>query len=471
MPNNPAMSWIPSRREWQKVYRGVRYRISVRQLSCEPTKKGSQAAADDWWQAKLREIHQQQLHRRDYEDFIATNQKMAHWHQEHGEREAASERLAEAERLTGILNSKGDPPPPTFFSDPLRTGNELTPHLWRDRFRQMAERSPQEPNRTIAHQVTQWLQVKLAEARDGQIKPKRYDRYRAQINHFQSWVGGAGCIDAVDAAALQAYRLALLDLVSQREEWESGSQKEQKKGISRWEGKQRLQTAVQWVRWLWRLGLIELPRILDDPRFGISVRDKTPRHIPVEHAKLLLGTHDQASEQTRLYVLLAANCGMRQADIASIEPDMVDWNEGRIRRQRIKTVRYKGAPMVDYKLWNCTFDLLKKYGHRDGNRVLLNRNGSFLWREELRNEKLVETDNIQNAYRHRYLEHFDLFYPFGLFRATSANVLESHPQFKYFASYFLSHSPQGVKDKHYTVPDQAEFDAAVVWIGLQYGLA
>lgn len=50
------MTWIRSQKRWTKMYRGVRYYVSPRQLGTPETRAGSMAAANEWWRRKQEEI-------------------------------------------------------------------------------------------------------------------------------------------------------------------------------------------------------------------------------------------------------------------------------------------------------------------------------------------------------------------------------------------------------------------------------
>jgi hypothetical protein len=50
------------------------------------------------------------------------------------------------------------------------------------------------------------------------------------------------------------------------------------------------------------------------------------------------------------------------------------------------------------------------------------------------------------------------------FRNVGANLLEEHETYARYADYFLGHSPKSLKERHYAVPSQAIFDAALDWL-------
>ena len=139
-----------------------------------------------------------------------------------------------------------------------------------------------------------------------------------------------------------------------------------------------LGTAKSFVRHLWEREVIDsLPRNLNKLQIATdapTIKTFTPKEITT-----LL---DEATERTRLYALLMLNTGMTGKDISDLDPKEVDWQQGRIIRKRSKTKREKSVPVVNYKLWPETFRLLKKYGNRKGEHVLLNSQGLPLRRWE-----------------------------------------------------------------------------------------
>ena len=48
--------------------------------------------------------------------------------------------------------------------------------------------------------------------------------------------------------------------------------------------------------------------------------------------------------------------------------------------------------------------------------------------------------------------------------------LENHPEYARFAQSFLQQSARSVDEKWYRKPSQVQFDAALRWLGNQYGL-
>ncbi len=78
------------------------------------------------------------------------------------------------------------------------------------------------------------------------------------------------------------------------------------------------------------------------------------------------------------------------------------------------------------------------------------------------------SDNTKSVYRH--LQGFvSIAKPIKLLRKTSASLFDTHPTYGRYVGYFLAHSPKTVRDKSYVMPSQDQFDAAVTWLGTQYG--
>jgi len=130
------------------------------------------------------------------------------------------------------------------------------------------------------------------------------------------------------------------------------------------------------VRYCHEEGWIEtLPKNLGSRRLTFKVAAKTVETIAPEDLKKILGTDD---DRVKLWVLLALNCGMSQADIAELRHDEVDWQEGRIRRKRTKTKDVESVPEVDYRLWPETFRLLQALRSTHPDLVFANRDGKPL---------------------------------------------------------------------------------------------
>ena len=92
--------------------------------------------------------------------------------------------------------------------------------------------------------------------------------------------------------------------------------------------------------------LIEVPLNLNSRSLSVSAPLQEVVTFTNEQVQQYL---DAASERMRLFLLLMLNCGMYSVDIGSLRQDEVDWQNGRIVRQRTKTKGMsKNVPKVDY---------------------------------------------------------------------------------------------------------------------------
>jgi integrase len=219
------------------------------------------------------------------------------------------------------------------------------------------------------------------------------------------------------------------------------------------------------VNWLYDAEAIAaVPRIMR--RLLIS---KPPARIEVftmDEVKNLLAA---ASQRTRLYILLALNTGATQVDISDLKVEEVDWTEGRIVRRRSKTKDEEHVPVVNYRLWPETIELLKLERATEGDRALVNANGSPLLCQEIKADgKLRKCDNVKNSFD-RLKTKTGINKSFKLLRKTSATLL-CDSEFMGLEGLFLGHAPGSVAAKHYARTPQQRFDQAVMWLGQQYGL-
>jgi integrase len=192
--------------------------------------------------------------------------------------------------------------------------------------------------------------------------------------------------------------------------------------------------------------------------------------MPLADARKLVRENPDASDRTRLYVLLMFNCAFTQKDVSDLAPHEVDWQEGQIIRKRSKTRKTQSTPEVKYRLWPETLELLRTHRSPDPTRVLVNIKGKPLRDEWIKpNGKLALRDDIRNAFqRYRKSVGIQTNWPPSIIRKTAANQLEQHPDYKYYVGYFLGHSPQSVKDRYYTTPSTTQFDAALDWLRGQF---
>jgi integrase len=423
------MTWQASTKRWFKKYRGTIYAVSCRQLKCPPTKEASASAANDWWEAKQKEIDTAPP----TEQELAANafrvwSMVQDWQQ-----------LDEAsrEKLVDSLVGAGQYQKIKAQADAMVAAT--------------VNHAP--PDRTVMAQVEAWQNLLRSVCQSGQMSEGRFDAYCRNIGNFVEWIKPETAIDAIDEARLEGFFNHLSLQVAAHK-------------YSPNYAHTLLMTAKQFISRLAEMRLIPLPGNIRSRRFRFN--HSAPAKIEtftVEEVRAMLAACGGFSERTNLYLLLMLNCGMYQNDIAELHRDEVNWSKGTLTRARSKTRERKG-PVVTYKLWPETFALLKKHRAQGGERALTTDEGNPLVRYWLEDGEMRRYDVIQSAWT-RLAEKMGLRkMRLGMkhLRKTAASILGQHPQYKFYCNHFLADSPRSVADRHYVTPSDEEFFAALAWL-------
>jgi integrase len=220
---------------------------------------------------------------------------------------------------------------------------------------------------------------------------------------------------------------------------------------------------------------IPLPKNLRSRSQLIPGERTEPDPFTIDEIKLLLSN---ASPRTKLFLLLMLNCGMYQSDIADLTADQIDWTTGRIIRPRSKTSHQaqttgRGSPYrFNWLLWRDTWELYQNLAKREGI-CFLTEKGSKL----IIHKPTARTDIIRSAYtrliktlKRRQLLGTSWNKTLKQLRKTPANLLEKSEQHGAAYQLYLNHS---VAKQHYLASGQVvpSFDAAVLWVGTQFGVS
>jgi integrase len=415
------MTWIPSGRRWRKVYKGKAYVVSCRQLGTPETKEASWRAANAWW-----ERQEALLDLPSDDDRVARAMRIRNLLEDFSKLDDEARREA-----VEVLFGAG-----SYASLQAKAGTML------------AAMEASSPDRTLAAHVEGWKNLLRDACQAGQLSAGRYDAYCRNIGNFVTWIGPETAINAIDEARLEAYFSHLSGKVGARD-------------YSPHYAHTLLMTAQQFIERLAARKLIPLPGNIRDRRFRFnhSVAAKIETFTAEEVRALL----DAAPERMRLYLMLMVNCGMYQHDVAELRQHEVNWRQGTITRARSKARERKG-PVVTYQLWPETLALLKKY-RGEGELVLTTDKGKPLVSYSLEDGKFARYDVIQSAWN-RLGEKMGGKIRLSMkhLRKTSASLLGEHPQYKFYATYFLADSPRHMTDKHYVKPSDAEFFQALDWL-------
>ncbi len=334
-----------------------------------------------------------------------------------------------------------------FEPDPLLVEREI----WRDRLDVMS-RDSQAGDRTIRAQVTTFLGVQRAKANSGQMSLGRLRGLEIHLTGFADWLGGEYPVVEISGQTLIDYHAYLLGQVSAKV-WSSIT------------ANSRLESVKCFIRWLWRTEAIAtLPRILDGRAKDLEI-SKSGKGIVVFTKAEIASLLAHASARTRVYVLLTLNTSMTQKDIADLDFDEIDWQEGRVNRRRSKTKTHATVPVVSYRLWPETLDLLVQERNSAGiGRVLLNEDGRPLWEERSDSRgKYSKNDNVRNAFD-RLRHKLKISKPFKSLKKTSATELAANKEFRSVRGLFLGHAPSGIADRHYAQAPTELLDEALLWL-------
>jgi integrase len=481
MPRNPDMTWVPSNRLWRKVYRGKVYAISCRQLRqqgyavSEDTKTGSYLAANLWWSRKEDEIEAAQrppapfytgpeqwawpyvpFAMNDWEEFI-TGLGLP--------KEAEEQHLHEYAQAIVKL----------FFQQHILEGRPLPEHMAQllpparaqqllDGVKALRGEPAATPDKTLKAHAEAWLQRQQALVNAGQMTAARAANNRTCLAHFSTFLGLDSDVAGIDADKWDQFYLWLLSPDRRSERGLAWSVAYRKDVFS---------VARAFVRWLWSKKVIELPRNIDQ-KFKAGPAAKTVKTWTREDFKTAVR---EAPNKLKLALLLMANCGMTQKDVADLRKDEVDWKEGRITRKRSKTKGHGNVPTVSYKLWPATYGLLAKHQDQgNGDLVLLTEKGEPYVRSKLREDgRLSGADGFASHFVHlraRLKKNGIQLGPLKELRKLGATYLGGHPTYDRFQHYFLGHSPRSQADRHYDAKSaefKALFDEAVLWLGKELG--
>ena len=432
MARKLTMTWIASGRRWIKKYKGKMYAVSCRQLGCADSKEASAAAANEWWEAKQKEIDAVPLTEEEkrINAFKVWSMVQDWQHLDEGNREKLVDSLVGAGQYQKLKSQAQAVVESAVTAPPA--------------------------DRTVKAQVEAWRTLLHGICLSGQMSEGRFDAYCRNIRSFTAWIGEDTAIDSIDEAKLEGFFNYLSVQV--------GANK-----YSPAYAHTLMMTAKQFVSRLAELKLIAMPGNIRSRRFRFN--HSAPAEIEtftLEEVQAMLKKCDGFSERMKLYLLLMLNCGMYQNDIAELRDDEVDWKKGLITRARSKTRERKG-PVVTYKLWPETFALLKKHRAQEGELALTTDEGKPLVRYWLEEGEMRRYDVIQSAWSRLAAKMGVKKIRLGMkhLRKTSASLLGQHPQYKFYALHFLADSPKNVADRHYVKPSEEEFAEALAWLRKQ----
>ncbi len=437
MPRMIHMTWIASQHRWTKMYKGTRYYISPKELGTLPTQADSLPAANAWWEAKRAEIDG--ASKKPVPGSPAAQKALLEaWAGQPMETTADAAIL-----MSDLLANITTPIPPEVTAAFLGPAEA-------ERLKQgvatLLDAPPALTERSVGTLANTWLGAEANRVRAGKLGLSRQNMNRILLMHFVEWLHRATPVEEINEAKWLAWYNFLGQQV-QSGIWAVGH-------VDRMFG-----VSKRFVKFLWEMRLLDLPRNLENRNFSFAVPPQTITTWEVAEIQKLLSI---MTGQSRLHVYLMLNCGFTGIDVSDLRQDEVDWNDGIITRKRSKTRDVADVPVVRYKLWDRTFALLQEYRSQDTETVLLTTTGKK-WIEEHDDGEYHRSDKVASNFKY-WMKRAKIKKPPKALRATAATMLGEHPQFKYYAPYFLGHSPRTVAEKSYIKPSESEFFKALAWL-------
>jgi hypothetical protein len=442
-----TMTWEPSKLRWRKMYRKKVYTISCDALDCPGTKEGSYRQANSWWESQFSKLKTPPTR---FDHVIEELERKKAWlvhHKEPTEKfDRAIEMLREMANDPNIhpsyanlfvngapdINRKRSDPSNSHFTSvvPMETT------IWNDRLSRF-EKPPTE--RTVGYWIEKFLAMRETEVKSGDLSVSSYESIKLCLDHFSKWLNPELPIDNLDASRWIEWYMQLQSL-----------------SISIGYKRKRFIFARTFISWLIEQGLIPGFASLFARRYKFGKSDKEVEPLSVEKVRAMV---ESTNGILRLHLLLMLNTGMTQKDISDLKPS--EYKEGRITRRRSKTAN-RNTRIVSWKLWDVTRDLLDQF-KQEGSHLLLTQSGKAWVRDELIDGKRKKTDSIKSIYR---LTKINI--PLKRLRQTSGDMIKKKFS-KDVADHFLAHGRE-VVDQSYFSEDQKRLDAAVAWLGKEYGL-
>jgi hypothetical protein len=398
MPRADAMTYVPARKRWTKMFKGQRFWISCQALGAPETKDGSRQAANAWWQTKENEL-------RGLLPCGSPERRRAILQAYKGRPIAPQEILpVTAEYINSV--SHADNPQQSYLMYELlgKEQYERAVEACEGREKQDAllasaiagEASIED---SAQSHVDAWLAIERLRVSNGHLSAGSYDNYQRDIKGFIQFIGQYASAKTINEDTVKGFFAHLQDQSNKVAKWTTGK---------------------AFIRHLAEQRTIEQPGNLDSRKFRFGQSE--PKQQTWSMAQWQEAY--QASEGlNRLCLLLAANCGFYGADISEAY-NHFNASNGTITMARVKTE----ARTVTWVLWQETADLMVKHGQEL----------SGLWGKTL-DDNGKQKKRVASCIR-------------GLkqLRHTSNSFVKNNPELGQYADYFLGQSAKSINERHYS---------------------
>ncbi|WP_166820496.1 site-specific integrase [Thalassoroseus pseudoceratinae] len=316
--------------------------------------------------------------------------------------------------------------------------------------------------------IDQWLVFRLSDVRSKEITAGTLDNNRNQLQKFADFCPN---ILHADGMKFLEFRAKLQDQIAE--------------GASEFTARDTLTTTKNFLEWCGDTAKVIEP-ISNLRKRGTGIRVPKKRIIKIWSDEAVEDLFRVVDGPKRLFYLLMLNSGCYEGDVGTWRHTATD-DKGKtfntfdpeartIRFKRRKERDEEGVPTVTYRLWDETFELLEKYRSNHPEYLLTSEDNTVLYIEELHNDKTKKNKrkrkNLIGRQFGRYrtkLKKKDFWGTLEDLRKTAITKLDGHDEFARYAQYFAGHSPRTITDQFYRVPSQDRFNAAVAWLGEQFG--
>lgn len=301
-----------------------------------------------------------------------------------------------------------------------------------------------EHDKTVAYWRDRWLVKRKTE-----LETMSYNLLTYHLKLFVPLVGEATDVRTINEATIEEFQLHLADKI--------GDRKQDSSKISATYAWNVCTTVKGFLRYLYSMRLIELPRNLDSLTFDKPHREPVP--IPLNDARKIVKT---ATGQLRTWILTMFNIAGYQSDLNELAPSEIDWKKGRVIRKRTKEKHEKNVPTVDHLLWRETFAGLKEFGNRSGERVFLHDGKPLV---------VGRSDRVAPAWD-AHLAAIGMAKKYNLrqIRKTVATILGNKSEFKPYVDFYGGWSRGSMVDSAYFKLARKNMDAMTIYLGEQLGV-
>lgn len=453
MPRKPLMSWDANKRQWQKMYKGRRYRVSCSSLPIPESlhsKEGSYLAANEWWEKTISEIEPAPLAR--------INTALAGYSFD-DLRRIASQGATVADLLATLPSRTETPAIGAEDVDALADDYERTAFYGVDTDPAEDAASRREMTATrVATALAPRRKVRKGMSVESQIvgflaickgEPATLRELNADLRWLAGLADDAGPIMPLtaDVETITEETVRRMNGAVERSDLAEGSNTRKK----RWGFFRRFVTHLAEER------MISCPANLHAKKFRF--KGATAKKVARYSLDTIRDTLAAMPELPRLWALLGLNASMTNVDIADLSSDMIEGDL--LTRKRVKGKNLPTVPTVDYRLWPETLALLAKYKSKHRALWFTSTTGTpmYEWRTNKKGER-VKKDLVGKTYTRLMGGKPSVL--LCKFRAIGSTMIRDITKNDSITDLFLCHAPTKLIDKNYAASMQADLDNALV---------